>query len=157
LVGYATVLVGTDGSASSLAAVDRAAALAAAEQAQLILVCVASPVPAATAASTSLAEFGAPRHDQQVPGADAAVAALGTAAERAERAGVPKVTAVLAEGDPAQALLGVARERGADCIVVGNRGINSLSGRLLGSVPADVAYRSPCDVLIVHTDEGVAE
>ena len=63
---------------------------------------------------------------------------------------MPKVTAVLAEGDPAQALLGVARERSADCIVVGSRGINSLSGRLLGSVPADVAYRSPCDVLIVH-------
>jgi nucleotide-binding universal stress UspA family protein len=42
--------------------------------------------------------------------------------------------------------------------VVGSRGINRLSGRLLGSVPADVAYRSPCDVLIVHaTDEGVAE
>ena len=64
---------------------------------------------------------------------------------------------MLAEGDPAQALLGVARERDADCIVVGSRGINSLSGRLLGSVPADVAYRSPCDVLIVHTDEDVAE
>jgi nucleotide-binding universal stress UspA family protein len=157
LVGYATVLVGTDGSASALTAVDRAAALAAAEQAVLILVCVASPVPAAAAAAFSGPEFGAPRHDQQVPGADAAVAALGTAAERAEAAGAPKVTAVLAEGDPAQALLGVARERGADCIVVGSRGINSLSGRLLGSVPADVAYRSPCDVLIVHTDEGVAE
>jgi nucleotide-binding universal stress UspA family protein len=157
-VGYATVLVGTDGSESALTAVDRAAALAASEQAALILVCVASPVPAAAAAPTSYSsEFGEPRHDQQVPGADAAVAALGTAAERAERAGVPKVTAVLAEGDPAQALLGVARERSADCIVVGSRGINSLSGRLLGSVPADVAYRSPCDVLIVHTNEGVAE
>jgi len=157
LVGYATVLVGTDGSPSALTAVDRAAALAAAEQAVLILVCVASPVPAAAAAPTYAQEFGEPRHDQQVPGADAAVAALGTAAERAERAGVPTVTAVLAEGDPAQALLGVARERNADCIVVGSRGINSLSGRLLGSVPADVAYRSPCDVLIVHTNGDVAE
>jgi len=153
LGNYATVLVGTDGSPSALAAVDRAASLAAAEQALLIVVCVATPVPA----GVSCAEFGEPRLDQQVPGADAAVQALGSAAERADLAGVSKVTAVLSEGDPAQALLGVARDRGADCIVVGNRGINSLSGRLLGSVPADVAYRSPCDVLIVHTDEGVAE
>jgi len=154
---YATVVVGTDGSPSALAAVDRAAALAASERARLILVCVASPVPAPAAAAISSAEFGEPRLDQEVPGAEAAIEALGTAAERAERAGVAEVTAVLVEGDPAQGLLGVARERGADCIVVGSRGINSLSGRLLGSVPADVAYRSPCDVLIVHATEGVAE
>ena len=38
-----------------------------------------------------------------------------------------------------------------DLLVVGNRGINSLTGRLLGSVPADVARQSDCDVMIVHT------
>ena len=154
---YATVVVGTDGSASALAAVDRAAALAASEQARLIVVCVASPVPARAPAAVGSPEFGEPRLDQEVPGAEAAIEALGSAAERAERAGAAAVTAVLVEGDPAQGLLGVARERGADCIVVGSRGINGLSGRLLGSVPADVAYRSPCDVLIVHANEGVAE
>jgi nucleotide-binding universal stress UspA family protein len=51
-------------------------------------------------------------------------------------------------------LLSVAEEASGDLIVVGNRGINSLSGRLLGSVPADVSQRSSCDVLIVHTTEG---
>ncbi|PWD40958.1 universal stress protein, partial [Gordonia paraffinivorans] len=39
----------------------------------------------------------------------------------------------------------------ADLLVVGNRGLNSIAGRLLGSVPADVARKSSCDVLIVHT------
>jgi nucleotide-binding universal stress UspA family protein len=29
--------------------------------------------------------------------------------------------------------------------------MNRLSGRLLGSVPSDVAFRARCDVLIVHT------
>jgi nucleotide-binding universal stress UspA family protein len=42
-------------------------------------------------------------------------------------------------------------ERKADLLVVGNKGLNTLSGRLLGSVPADVARRSGVDVLIVHT------
>ena len=36
-------------------------------------------------------------------------------------------------------------------LVVGNCGLNTLAGRLLGSVPADVSRRAPCDVLIVHT------
>ena len=157
MVQYATMVVGTDGSPSALAAVDRAAALAASDQARLIVVCVASPVPTHAAAAVASGEFGEPRLDQELPGAEAAIEALGTAAERAERAGAGGVTAVLVEGDPAQGLLGVARERGADCIVVGSRGINSLSGRLLGSVPADVAYRSPCDVLIVHANEGGVE
>jgi nucleotide-binding universal stress UspA family protein len=34
---------------------------------------------------------------------------------------------------------------------VGNRGLNTLAGRILGSVPADVSRRAACDVLIVHT------
>jgi nucleotide-binding universal stress UspA family protein len=42
----------------------------------------------------------------------------------------------------------------ADLIVVGNRGINTRLGRILGSVPSVVSQRSPCDVLIVHTVEG---
>ena len=41
--------------------------------------------------------------------------------------------------------------RDADLVVVGNRGLNSLAGRILGSVPANLSHRSPCDVLIVHT------
>ena len=41
-----------------------------------------------------------------------------------------------------------------DLIVVGDRGIDTLSGRLLGSVPSDVSQRASCDVLIVHTMKG---
>ena len=35
--------------------------------------------------------------------------------------------------------------------VVGNVGLSTIAGRLLGSVPANVARRSKIDVLIVHT------
>ena len=39
----------------------------------------------------------------------------------------------------------------ADLLVVGNVGLSTIAGRLLGSVPANVARRSKSDVLIVHT------
>ena len=39
----------------------------------------------------------------------------------------------------------------ADLLVVGNKGLNSIAGRILGSVPLDVARHAGIDVLIVHT------
>ena len=50
-----------------------------------------------------------------------------------------------------KSLLSTLDKYHADLLVVGNRGLNTLAGRLLGSVPADVSRRAPCDVLIVHT------
>jgi nucleotide-binding universal stress UspA family protein len=55
-------------------------------------------------------------------------------------------------GDPAKAILSVADEVSADLIVVGNRGMKG-RGRVLGSVPNDVAHRAQCSVLIVNTEE----
>jgi nucleotide-binding universal stress UspA family protein len=55
------------------------------------------------------------------------------------------------EGEPVKSLLDMLDKYQADLLVVGNRGLNTLAGRLLGSVPADVSRRAPCDVLIVHT------
>ena len=52
--------------------------------------------------------------------------------------------------DPADAILRVANEVGADLIVVGNRRMQG-PGRVLGSVANDVAHRAPCAVLILKT------
>ena len=49
------------------------------------------------------------------------------------------------------ALLQLVVDVKADLLVVGNKGLNTLSGRLLGSVPADAARKAAVDVLIVHT------
>jgi hypothetical protein len=38
-------------------------------------------------------------------------------------------------------------------LVVGNRGLSSVAGRLLGSVPSEVSRRAKTDVLIVHTTD----
>jgi nucleotide-binding universal stress UspA family protein len=53
-------------------------------------------------------------------------------------------------GDPTEAILQVADEIGADLIVVGNKGMKG-AGRILGSVPNDIAHKTTCSVLIVNT------
>jgi nucleotide-binding universal stress UspA family protein len=45
----------------------------------------------------------------------------------------------------------VVKRENADLLVVGNKGLNGIKGRLLGSVPADATRRSGVDVLVVHT------
>ena len=77
-------------------------------------------------------------------------ATLRDAAERAEAAGV-KVETFAREGDPADAILDVAEERGADLIVVGNKGMTGARRFLLGSVPNKVSHHAPCSVLIIRT------
>jgi nucleotide-binding universal stress UspA family protein len=148
-MSYAVVVVGTDGSASSLKAVTRAAEVASAAGAGLFIVCAYHPMSAREQAIAE-ASLGDIRF-YQVAGLDAAENALALAAKDATAAGVPNPYGRLVEGDAGQALLSVAKEQSADLIVVGNRGINTLSGRLLGSVPSDVSQRAHCDVLIVHT------
>jgi nucleotide-binding universal stress UspA family protein len=53
-------------------------------------------------------------------------------------------------GSPADVLLMVADEVGADLIVVGNLGMKGMH-RVLGSVPNTVAHKASCAVLIVNT------
>ena len=52
---------------------------------------------------------------------------------------------------PAGRIVDTAAAHHADLVVVGNQGLNTLRGRLLGSVPAGVSRRARADVLIVHT------
>ena len=54
----------------------------------------------------------------------------------------------VASADPAEAILAVAREAGADLIVVGNKGMHR---RVLSSIPNSVSHNASCDVLIVQT------
>ena len=77
-------------------------------------------------------------------------ATLREAAEKVEAAGV-SVTTYAREGDPADAILDVAEERGADLIVVGNKGMTGAKRFLLGSVPNKVSHHAPCAVMIVRT------
>ncbi|WP_106403623.1 universal stress protein [Actinocorallia populi] len=148
---YRSILVGTDGSASSFLAVDRAASLAGATGAVLVLASAYHPMPEKerTTAADQLGDLA-----YKVQGATPAEDVLRAARERAVSAGAKEVETVAVEGDAVDALATIARRRQVDLVVVGNRGLNSLAGRLLGSVPANLSHKSPCDVLIVHTTDG---
>ncbi len=147
--GYTTIVVGTDGSESSYHAVDRAATLANEAQATLVIVC---------AFAQPTAEGAVQAHD--VLGGDDATyvlrvgpaeEVLRTASQHAAQQGAVKVEAVSLGGRPAKVLEQIVAERAADLLVIGNRGLNTLAGRMLGSVPQDVLRHVPVDVLIVHT------
>ncbi|GAA3203885.1 universal stress protein [Actinocorallia longicatena] len=148
---YRSILVGTDGSSTSFRAVDRAASLAGDTGAVLVLVSAYHPMPEKErlTASDTLGDLA-----YKVQGATPAEDVLRAARERAIAAGAKQVEEIAVEGDAVDVLSNVAREKGVDLVVVGNRGLNSLAGRLLGSVPANLSHKSPVDVLIVHTTDG---
>jgi nucleotide-binding universal stress UspA family protein len=145
---YRTIVVGTDGSATSFAAVDRAATVAADSNAELVIVCAYTP---ASREDTAEAEDVLKEEAYLVRGWTPAEETLRSADERATAAGARKVRTVAVDGPPVDVLRRAVEDAGADLLVVGNRGLNTLSGRLLGSVPSDVARRAGVDVLIVHT------
>jgi len=53
------------------------------------------------------------------------------------------------EGDPAQAIIEFAREKGIDMIVMGSRGLGDLEGVFLGSVSHKVCNLAHCTCLTV--------
>src|SRR5580693_6169674 len=140
MTAYRTVVVGTDGSDSSLRAVDRAGAIAGAN-AKLIVASAYLPQ-----AADALRDESYKTH-----GAAPIYAILQEARERAHAAGAKNVEERSIVGAPVDALVGLAEDVDADLLVVGNVGLSTIAGRLLGSVPANVSRRAKVDVLIVHT------
>jgi nucleotide-binding universal stress UspA family protein len=145
---FRSIVVGTDGSETANEAVRQAAQLAGLLGARVHLVCVYEPVPSAADGPgdpDAHAESGwmlRPREavDATLESAAAVFAAAGVQVERyAQR------------GDPADAILDVAEERGADLIIVGNRGQTGAKRFLLGSVPNRISHHAPCAVLIIRT------
>ena len=76
---------------------------------------------------------------------------LRDARDRAKAAGAHDIEERAVVGAPVEALIKLAEEVKADLLVVGDVGLDSVAGRLLGSVPADVARKAKVDILIVHT------
>jgi nucleotide-binding universal stress UspA family protein len=145
---FRSIVVGTDGSDTARQAVREAVELAAALGASIELVSAYEPV-----AGQRLREEAreAPRDLQWMINArDDVEATLREASAEVEAAGVP-VRTYAREGDAADAILDVAEERGADLIVVGNKGMTGAKRFLLGSVPNKVSHHAPCSVLIIRT------
>ena len=131
---------------TSYKAVDRAAAIAKEAGAQLVIVSAYRPL-SQREQQEAAQQLGAEAY--KVIGSHPAEDVLREACARLDSS--IDVDTVAVEGEPVDALIRTASERQADLLVVGNRGLNSLTGRLLGSVPSVVSHRAPCDVLIVAT------
>ncbi|MEU4417059.1 MULTISPECIES: universal stress protein [Nocardia] len=148
MTAYRTIVVGTDGSDSSYVAVEKAAALAGDAGATLVLACAFFPTDDRdVAAAADVLKDEA----YQVRGSAPTNEILLVAREKAVAAGAKNIVDRAIVGEPVDSLLDLVNEVDADLLVVGNRGLNTLTGRLLGSVPSDVARKSRSDVLIVHT------
>lgn len=137
-----TVAVGTDGSATADKAVSEAAEIARRFGAKLVLL------------SAYQESGGSPpgqSEDIELQWASSSSARVRSILERSEedlsRAGIECQTSV-DEGDPAEVLVRLAAECGADLLVLGNKGMRR---RMLGSVPNTVAHKADCSVLVVKT------
>jgi nucleotide-binding universal stress UspA family protein len=145
---FRSIVVGTDGSETARKAVQEAVELAKQVGASIDVVSAYEPVSSQRLREESREVPGdlqwmvTPREDVD--------ATLEAAAEEIKGAGI-QVETFAREGDPADAILDVAEERGADLIVVGNKGMTGAKRFLLGSVPNKVSHHAPCSVLIVRT------
>ena len=158
---YQTLVVGTDGSDTSLRAVEHAAAFAAENNARLIIAMAHLP-------EVDKGGWGRPARPDRVIDGRAEVtlggegdykmhgwapiyAILRDARDRATAAGAKNIETRPIPGDPVHALFRLAKEVKADLLVVGNVGLATRSDKWLGSVPGNISRRAKTDVLIVHT------
>jgi nucleotide-binding universal stress UspA family protein len=138
-----TIAVGTDGSASAAKAVEMGAEMARRFDAKLTLVSAFQDTGGAPLDRESASE-----EVQWVFSSSARVREILTrSAEDLQREGL-ECSTLVDEGDPADVLVRLAQECGADILVIGNKGMHR---RVLGSVPNTVTHNAPCSVLVVKT------
>jgi nucleotide-binding universal stress UspA family protein len=143
---YQHILVPTDFSTSSQRALDAAVKLAVAFGAKLTIT-HSCEVP-----GYAYVGMMAPPIDYLTPLREAGDALL-LKATASVREQVPGVTAMLRSGAPWQQTLEVAREIGADLIVMGTHGRSGLAHAFLGSVAEKVVRMSPIPVLTLRAED----
>ncbi|HEX2088533.1 MAG TPA: universal stress protein [Actinomycetota bacterium] len=128
-MAYRRIMVATDGSETANTALEKAARVASRCATELLI---------ATA-------FQPPNYDK-----DIAQEVLDYSREATRRFGVEAQTE-MQRGEPADVIIEIAQRRRADCIVIGNQGMEKVRRFRLGSLPEQVAHYAPCDLLIVNT------
>ena len=139
---YQHVLLAVDFSKDSDYVGARAVALAGEVGARITLLHVVTPVyqePLYDGVSTLPLDLEAQLVD----------AATRTLHDLAQRLGAAEAETLVEVGTPKAAILGTAKARGADLIVVGSHGVHGL-GLLLGSTANAVLHGAVCDVLAVR-------
>jgi nucleotide-binding universal stress UspA family protein len=142
-----TIAVGTDGSETAQRAVDFAMDMAQSFGAKIVFASAYRPV---SETKLTRERDAAPADVQWSVNPNQEVEATLRQAEDLARERGLSFASEARTGDPADVLVEIAADAGADVLVVGNKG---MSRRVLGSVPNSVSHKAPCSVLIVKTDE----
>ncbi|MBB4919784.1 universal stress protein [Streptosporangium saharense] len=137
------ILVGVDGSRSSLEAVSWAVREAGLRRTGLRVVHVMPAWPLEMTRDTPHAEIGRWMREGAETTLDGALDRI-----REEGGDVEVVSELLPGGDPRQALIEAAAH--AELLVVGSHGLGGFEGMLLGSVALGVAGHAPCPVAVVR-------
>jgi nucleotide-binding universal stress UspA family protein len=133
-----TVAVGTDGSETASDAVQQAAEFARRFEAKLVLLSAFRTDPPPPDAGEAEWSYS--------PAAQLRGLLSRTEGEMKEQG--LECTTLVDEGDPADVLVRLADECGADVLVIGNKGMQR---RVLGSVPNSITHKAGCSVLVVKT------
>ena len=131
------ILIATDGSVCGQQAEDEGVALAVATGARVVFVHVQPKVDSSRYQPGEVSEQTEESHFL-----------LDRAFAKALQAGVDAESEIV-EGSPAEKIVDTARLRGADIIIVGSRGLGTISSMFLGSVSRDVLSEADRPVLIV--------
>jgi nucleotide-binding universal stress UspA family protein len=145
------ILIGTDGSSFSKAAIDECCKLFKPEDAQILIVSAyedAAPIAAEPFAISAeyYQKLEDAVHEQAEDFVDEAEKQLKGLCSGKEL----NVTKMVVCGAPDQQLIEIAKDWNADLIIVGSHG-RGFWGRLLGSVSTGVIHHAPCSVLVVRT------
>lgn len=140
---FKRVVVGNDGSDNAVQAIEMAAELAKLHEAELIVAYVWH-LPATAYIGAPYAPLDLSKQmDETKKGANNR--ALGVF----EKFGIEGRLVEL-EGNPADAIIGLAEEEQADLIVVGSRGLGAVERFVLGSTSERVVRHASCPVLVVR-------
>jgi nucleotide-binding universal stress UspA family protein len=161
--GYTTIIVGTDGSDTSMKAVDASAQLAADVGARVIVACAFEPPTEheleqlRADPNDPVAQWSAAPGEEvpsefrwRISGAAQAEDILERALERASKEDIKVETRAL-EGHPVEAMAKLVDDENAELIVVGNVGMSGAKRFMLGNVPHRLSHHAPTDLLILRT------
>jgi nucleotide-binding universal stress UspA family protein len=140
------ILVPVDGSAPAMRAIEHAALLASRFGSEIILLHVRTRLGSAQI-PTELSELARIEHIEASEGAilqRAQEAILESAAVHAAAKGAQRVRMISDVGPIADVIADRATSEGVDLIVLGQRGLGSLTGVLLGSVSQKVIHLAKC-------------